>query len=293
VNREEAEEWIRANAPDAVGVELVSAEPWGTVYRLSLRGDVVWFKACMPVQAFEPRLTAALSERWPDRVTEVVSHEDGQWLLMRDAGAPFGTFDPYVNPPEAWERLLPLYAELQCNEAARVDEHLAGGVPDLRTETLPARYDEFVGRNLPLEPEELGRLRAFAPRFAELCAELASRGIPDSIQHDDLHMSNVYEQDGRLRVLDWGDACVSHPFASLFETYRHLLAPECYPRLRDVYLEPWGSDLVDTFDLALRVGTIAHAFAWLRQYDHIPDNAARKAFDIEGMLRLAVAQTDE
>jgi len=290
VDRAAAEEWARAHLHDA---ELVSAEPWGTVFRAPSEDGVTWFKACMPVQAFEPGLTAALSARWPDRVTEVLSHEDGEWLLMRDAGTPIGTFRPYVNPPEAWERLLPPYAELQLGEVAHVDEHLGGGVPDLRTSSLPARYDELLERDLPLEREEVTRLRRFAPRYAELCAELVSRGIPDSIQHDDLHMANVYERDGFLRVLDWGDACVSHPFASLFETFRHLEAPEWFPRLRDVYLEPWGAGLVDTFELALRVGTIAHSFAWLRQYDNLPDDTAREEFGIEGMLRLAVAQTDE
>jgi hypothetical protein len=274
-------------------VQLASEEPWATVYRIAAGDDVSWFKACMPLQAFEPRLTASLAERWPDRVTEIIEHLDGEWLLMRDAGTPIGTFDPYVNPPEMWEALLPAYAELQRGETAHVDEHLAGGVPDLRTKLLPAHYEEMLSRELPLEHDELARLRRFTPRFAELCEELDSRDIPDSIQHDDLHMLNVYGGGSTMRVLDWGDASVSHPFASLFETFRHLDAPAWHPRLRDVYLEPWGSDLVDTFDLALRIGTIAHSFAWLRQYDSLPDGAARDAFGIAGMLRLAVAQADE
>jgi Phosphotransferase enzyme family len=278
------EEWLR----DA---ELVSDEPWATVHRVQLDGRVAWFKACKPLQAFEPRLTAVLSERWPDRVPEVIAHEDGAWLLLGDAGTPIGTFDPHVNPPEAWEAVLPPYAELQRGEIAHVAEHLAGGVPDLRTEILPLRYDELLARDLPLEPDEIARLRRFAPRFAELCADLASSGIPDSIQHDDLHQGNVYDHDGRLRVLDWGDSSISHPFVSLFETFRHLRRPDWCERLRDVYLEPWGSGLVDTFDLALRVGTIAHSIAWLRQYDSLPDEL-RPTFGIEGMLRLAVAQTD-
>jgi hypothetical protein len=285
VDKEAAEEWLRANAASA---ELVSDEAWATVYRVP-QG---WFKACGPVQAFEPRLTASLYERWPDRVAGVLAHEDGEWLLLRDAGTRVGQWEPYVNPPEAWERMLPDYAELQRGEAAHVEDHLTGGVPDLRTETLPARYEQMLARDLPLEPDEVARLRRFAPRYAELCAELASRGIADSIQHDDLHMTNLYEQDGRMRVLDWGDSCVSHPFMSLFETFRHLQAPESYPRLRDIYLEPWGSGLVDTFDLALRVGTIAHSFAWLRQYDNLRNDREREEFGIEGMLRLAVAETD-
>lgn len=260
---------------------LVSDEAWAKVYRVP-HG---WLKVCAPVQAFEPRLSASLSERWPDRVAEVLDHEDGAWLLLADAGTPIGTL-------ESWERVLPLYAELQRGEIARVPEHLESGLPDLRIEVLPTRYEQMVARtDLPLEPEALDRLRRFAPRYTELCVELASRGIADSIQHDDLHMTNVYERDRTLRVLDWGDSSVSHPFMSLFETFRHLEARDWHPRLRDAYLEPWGADLLDTFDLALRVGTIAHSVAWLRQYDCLRSERERAQFGLEGMLRLAVAQT--
>ena len=39
-------------------------------------------------------------------------------------------------------------------------------------------------------------------------------------------------------------------------------------RLRDdAYLEPWGEGLQQTFELALRVGTFGHCFAWSRQRD--------------------------
>jgi hypothetical protein len=159
----------------------------------------------------------------------------------------------------------------------------------------------MLERDIPLEPDEVARLRRFAPRFAELCTELRSRGVPDTIQHDDLHQANVWAKDGRLLVLDWGDACVSHPFASLFVPFFFLddqsrLPPgdPWYARLRDAYLEPWGSGLVDTFELALRVGTIAHAFAWFRQFDALPEEAKPDFMRwFPSLLRQAVAQTDE
>ena len=118
--------------------------------------------------------------------------------------------------------MLPKYAELQRGEAAQAHEHLAHGVPDLRVATLPARYEDLLRRELPLESDEIERLRAFSPRFSELCDELAARGVPETVQHDDLHMANVYAQGEQLRVLDWGDASISHPFASLV---RHVPVP--------------------------------------------------------------------
>lgn len=83
-------------------------------------------------------------------------------------------------------------------------------------ETLPSRFEQSLESDLPLDPDEIDRLRAFAPRLPELSAELAAYGVAETVQHDDLHFANLYEKDGRLRVLDWGDTSISHPFASLY-----------------------------------------------------------------------------
>lgn len=294
-DRAVAESWIRTHVEPTGEIEIAHERPWAAVLRVPHADGVAWFKACGPVQAFEPRLTARLSTRWRDRVAEVIAHdEDRAWLLLADAGTPVGAFG---NPPEAWLAALPHYAELQRGEAAHVAEHLRGGVPDLRLTNLPSRYDDLVARELPLAPDEHDRLAAFAPRFADLCAELAAAGISETVQHDDLHHGNVYTRDDELRVLDWGDASISHPFASLFVTFRFLeevtrLRPgdPWFTRLRDAYLEPWGVGLTGTFELAMRVGGFAHAIAWARQRDHLPDGA-RPDFDrwFAVVLRRALA----
>ncbi|TME35686.1 MAG: hypothetical protein E6I75_11335, partial [Chloroflexi bacterium] len=87
-------------------------------------------------------------------------------------------------------------------------------------------------------------------------------------------MANVYKRGERLRLLDWGDSSISHPFASLVVTFRFLeeinkLPPgdAWFSRLRDAYLEPWGSGLTHAFRLAVRIGAFAHTFAWMRQRD--------------------------
>jgi hypothetical protein len=290
------EEWIRVHAEPVGTIETVHERPWATVLRVPLAGGVAWFKACAPVQAFEPRLTAELYARWPDRVAEVLGYdEERAWLLLADAGRPVGAFG---NPPEAWLAALPLYAELQHGEAAYAQEHLAHGVPDLRLATLPARYDELLQLDLPLEREETRQLRDFAPRFAELCDELAAYDVPETIQHDDLHHANLYAHGGCVRVLDWGDASISHPFASLVVTFRFLeerakLAPgdPWFARLRDAYLEPWGRDLGDAFALAVRVGTFARPIAYIRQRVAL-SSEERPLFDTDfsTVLRRAVAQ---
>jgi len=274
IDRTAADAWIREHVEPAGPIEMEHERPWATVLRVPLAGGAAFFKACGVVQAFEPRLSTVLYARWPDRVAEVLGHdEERAFLLLADAGTPIGAFG---NPPEAWLAALPLYAELQRGETPHAGDHLAHGVPDLRVGVLPERYDDLLRRELPLDSGDVARLRRFAPRFSDLCAELEARGIRDTIQHDDLHMANVYAHDRRLRILDWGDSSIGHPFASLVVTFRFLeevtkLPPgdPWFPRLRHAYLEPWGSDLDETFELAVTVGSFAHAFAWLRQRDHL------------------------
>jgi len=298
VDRAAAEEWICSYVEPAGAIETEHDRSWATVLRVPMGGGgVTWFKACAPVQVFEPRLTAELFARWPDRVAKVLAHdEERSWLLLADAGRPIGVFG---NPPEAWLLALPLYAELQRGEVEHAPAHLAHGVPDLRLATLPARYEELLQRSLPLDADEVVQLRSFAPRFAQLCDELAAHDVPETVQHDDLHMANVYARGERLRVLDWGDASISHPFASLLVTFRLLeevtkLSPgdPWFAQLRDAYLEPWGEGLSSVFALAIRVGAFAHVFSWLRHRDHLPADA-RPAFDrwFPIVLRRAVAQT--
>jgi Phosphotransferase enzyme family len=275
VDLADAEDWIRAHVEPVGPIETEHERPWATVLRVPVAGGVAWFKACAPVQAFEPRLTAELFARYPDRVAEVLGYdEERAWLLLSDAGTTIGAFG---NPPEMWLVVLPLYAEMQRGEAAHTHDHLAHGVPDLRVATLPARFGDLLRRELPIERAEVDRLRAFAPRFAELCDELLACDVPEAVQHDDLHMANVYAQGEQLRVLDWGDSSISHPFASLVVTFRFLeevtklpAGDPWFSRLRDAYLEPWGHGLEDVFALAILVGSFAHAIASLRQRDHLP-----------------------
>jgi hypothetical protein len=291
------EDWIRAHVEPVGAIEIAHERPWATVFRVPLADGTAWFKACGPVQAFEPRLTAELFWRWPDRVTEVIAHDvERAWLLLADAGQRVAELG---NPPGTWLTALPRYAELQRGEAERAQEHLTHGVPDLRISTLPARYDDLVQRDLPLTHEEIDRLGRFSVRFRELCDELTAHGIPETVQHDDLHQNNLYAAGERLRVLDWGDSSISHPFASLVVTFRFLeefnklpSADPWFTRLRDAYLEPWGSGLAPTFDLAIRVGMFAHACAWARQRDALPDDA-RPDFDtwFAVVLRRAIART--
>jgi hypothetical protein len=283
LDRDAVKRWICAVVQPTGPIEVQRVRPWGTVLRVPVAHGAAWFKACNSVQAFEPRLSAELSGRWSDRVGEVLAYDEpSAWLLLADAGRALRELG---NPPEAWLDVLPLSAELQRGEVVYAEDHVANHVPLLPISTLPVRYANLLDQDLPLEAEELGRLAGLLPRFEELCRELGGSGLPLTVQHDDLHMGSVYERDNCFRVLDWGDTSISHPFFSLVVTFRFLeertgLDPhdQWFARLRDAYLEPWGTGLIDRFDVALQVGRFAHAIAWSRQREFL-SREERPPFD--------------
>jgi hypothetical protein len=108
-------------------------------------------------------------------------------------------------------------------------------------------------------------------------------------------MNNVYARGRQLRVLDWGDSCVSHPFMSLIATFRFLeetnglaLGDSWFTGLRDAYLEPWGDADTDVFAVAMRVGGFAHAIAAVRQRAAMPEGRHQLDEDLAARLRRAL-----
>ena len=125
-----------------------------------------------------------------------------------------------------WERVLPAYADPQRKLSPRVGELTAAGVPDERPHRIPELFSAlldktdvlFVEEPDGLRPEEFARFRQLGSALATRCDVLAHSGIAPTVDHSDLHDGNVFVQDGSYAVFDWGDASLTHPFASLLVT---------------------------------------------------------------------------
>lgn len=287
---EQASLWIYAELAargiDVTGsIEQPRAYPWSTVLRVPTSHGTLFFKASSPVDPFEPAVLETLARWRPDCTPRLVSIDAGRgWMLMRDAGRMFRQDIRPARDMRPWLAVLPLYAELQIELAERVPELLALGVPDRRLAMLPRLYGPLladretlrIGREPGLTLEQYRRLVLLTPRVAELCARLAEFSIPESLNHGDLNDGNILVGDGRTVFIDWGDACVSHPFFSL----RTVLvsaeislelednSPATQP-LRDAYLEPWTryetrQRLLRALELSSRLASINGALTWHR-----------------------------
>ena len=160
---------------------------------------------------------------------------------------------------------------MQIDLVDDVAEMLALGVPDFRLAALADKVEALIGEIVEQPVEERRRLEASLPWVRAACEELGAAGIPETIQHDDLHDSQVFVRDGRYLLLDWGDSCISHPFFSLAVTLDGVIAwgvddvqgSEPTEPYRDAYLEPFRaydtSELVALAQTARRLGWLCRA----------------------------------
>ena len=261
--------WLASHGVEPSGtIEKIHERPWSTVLRVPTADGDLFLKQEQPLQEYEVPLTMALASRWPDRVPEVVAADiERSWLLLRDGGvrvADSGDFD-------AFPRALALYGELQVGEIEHVDELLAIGLRDLRLPVVVEMYEPFFERDHGLEAEEVGRLRALAPKFRELCAELDALELPASIQHDDLHQWNVFVRGDRVALYDWGDSSVAFPLWSWLKPAWALEGRDPADA-RSAYLDAWQSfaseqQLRRALELAGPTGLFPYAAQIRRQYD--------------------------
>ena len=235
--------------------------------------------------AYEARLLAELGRTGSPLVPNSLSHPTEPWCLVADAGRSARDALEGAAPGVRigfWTAVLAGYAELQ--QAAQPDALRSVGLPDLSAGALPDRFDEvltdrrwFAAEAAPeLSGQDWETVRACRPRLAAAAAMLAD-ARPATVQHDDLHDGNVFGQTAAVRIIDWGDASLAHPFGTLLVSLGVLAAqlqcgrddPQLDP-VRDGYLEVWrtggesAAELRRELDLAVRTGTLARAAAWRR-----------------------------
>ena len=215
----EAVAWVDARLGDlgrsrTGDPEQPHVRSWATALRVPTAEGPVWFKANTPELRHEVAVVEQVSARVPDRVPPLLASDvERGWMLMADAGDRLREVVVAERSLARWHDVLAGVADLHHALEPDVGDLLAAGVPDLRLATLADRYAAMV-EQMDLEP----RFREAMGRVRDLVDELASYGLPETVQHDDLHDGQIFVKDGRNLILDWGDAVVSHPFFTMSVT---------------------------------------------------------------------------
>jgi hypothetical protein len=271
-------------------IDQPHVRPWSTVLRVPTTAGNLWFKANRSSLAHEAALVCVLAADRPDLVPELLAVDvERGWMLMADGGERLREVVERERDLGRWLDVLPRYGDLQLAVAGRAEELIGLGAPDRRLATLPAQFERLLDRTDGLTADERDRLTRSTPRVAEMCRRLTDLGIPETIQHDDLHDGQVFVRDGGYLFFDWGDACVSHPFFSMAVTLEGTLcwglddvagSVDVTP-FRDAYLQPFGrfaepAALDAAHATALRLGWVCRALNVRMLADDL-DGPAREA----------------
>lgn len=289
--------------------------PWSALWRVPTSDGVLWLKACAPTMTHEVAVLSLLSRVRPAVAPPILAVEPRQGLiLMGDGGELLRPRTRGAREVEHWMHILPRYARLQRELAPYAEELLAAGVMDRRPATLPALYDGLLADEAALAidaahgltPAEHAQLCALSPTFAVRCVQVDVLGIPATVDHSDFHDANILLDGGDYRFIDWGDACVAHPFLTLPVALRSIAyglglgaGDPFLAQLRDLYLAQWldyGTidDLRGVLAIAERLTMVNRALTWRRALATVPPGAAGEYADaVPGWLQeYLAAETD-
>jgi hypothetical protein len=265
-------------------VEQVRAWEFSSVLAVTAGSRQFYFKAVRADRPTEVGLTARVAARHPGAVAPIIASDPTRhWMLM---GAVAGPALETVRDTRRWEAAAAAYARLQLEWIDHGADLIALGCRDFRParlarEVAPLIADERAlrpGLRRDLSADELARLRAVVPKLVAAYAELDGYGVPATLDHADLWASNIIDSPAGPVIIDWEDACLSHPF---FAHWQMFLSMEgcvddeagAQRRIRDAYLEPWTrydspKRLREAFDLAQRLAPLT--FAIMSRLETLP-----------------------
>lgn len=235
-------------------IEEIRVRPWSTVLRIRFDRGMTYFKANRSDSTFEGAVLSLLAQSWPERTPSVIEMDESRsWVLMTDEGESLLEAELPLRL-NGLMRMLRLYAEMQVGSRNHLDELTACGVPDRRLERLPFLLeglldsdDLLFGRTAQEAHCLENSARRLLATLGRVCEVLARSAYSLTLDHGDIYVGNILEgQDKCLRLCDWGDACLTHPFCSISVTIEGFLltAPEAdrkdiESQLWAAYLEPW------------------------------------------------------
>lgn len=230
-------------------LEPVKVWSLAAVYRAGTDAGTVYVKAATPAQPLfvdEATLTAALAERWPDRLPRVLAARPGDgWLLMADEGQPVWAL-PDLTDPQRRELAIAAaraHARLQVASVPAVADLLAAGCIDRRLPVLIDQLGPLLDDPLTaayVAPERLDQLRLAQPTIRAALDRLAALDVPPAIVHGDLHLGNTLLRDGEPVFIDWTDACIGPAMMDLL-TPHETKDLELAAGWRDAYLQEWST----------------------------------------------------
>ena len=249
----------------------------------------LWFKASCEHFGAEAAIAATVARHVPDLAPRVVAVEAERcWLLTE----PLSGVSDDGAPTDTDARLAPLWAAAQVDSLGWLDELRAAGAPDRGLGPTLARWREVIETNpevAALSPDERVRLARAVPVVESRLRELWSCGFPDTLAHGDLHSGNVSDDGTDLRIFDWSDGCITHPFLDgthLAHWISDADGSEPENRVRSV-LAPWREAFPTAdFDRAVELAPLADLVFQAVTFDALTRSIEAGTGDFDGVVTM-------
>lgn len=209
------------------------------VARVTTDGGDVWLKA--PCEHFraEARVHPTVARLFPDLVPVLIAAEETEgWLLME----PMTGVEDDDQADGAGLEVATRWATAQIEAVEHVETLLAGGCRRRGVEETLAGFRRVLASSSELtllSEEQLTAARGCAGELESLVREFWGAGVPDTLAHGDLHLGNVAWDGEDLRIYDWTDGCVSHPFLDASHLAHFTRARPGDAGLESTYAEQW------------------------------------------------------
>ena len=272
---------------------IVRLRPWSEVTEIPTSQGNLYFKRQTSQLANEAKLLPFIASRFPESLPEIIASDSELGLtLLRDAGVSLRSVLQTAPDIAHWQRLIRLHSQIQREFVSRTDELIRHGALDRRLSVLPTLYESLLPFAETLRPQDCEALSADENRklhemsapFQEMCEALLKTGLPETVNHDDLHDGNVFVRDGVYRIIDWGDCSAAFVFFTLPVTLGSVAdsmsladdSPEILS-LRETALSYWEDfapmpDLQAAYELAAKANCINRALTWRQAIANVPDS---------------------
>lgn len=250
-------------------IEEVRVRPWSTVLRIRFGQMITYFKANRLGSTFEGPVLTLLARHWPEHTPPILGMDNAHsWILMKDAGESLLDADPPLQIAEL-TLVLSQYAEMQKGLLSSLDELIVLGVPDRRLQRLPLLLEELLegedlrfGRSTQEAASLCSSIRRSMAALRAVCGVLSHSSYSLTLDHGDIHVGNITkDRDRRLRLCDWGDACLTHPFCSICVAIEGVLLTVPEQERKNIESQLWAAYLKPWTDLA-SPATLQAEVAW-------------------------------
>ena len=268
------------------------------VHRLTLDdGATAWLKVVPSFFAHEGAMLKFMHESAtatrvptllgldPDNGRVLLEHVDGPLL--------------WGVPIERWVDVIDAHVATQVALRERADELLALGAPDGRNDAFLAAIARLTGRadvRNCVPGGLLAPLDALVDSLPATLAVLEACGVPTTLVHGDLHPGNVLGSSAGPVVLDWGDACVAHPFFDL-PALCHGMPEADHAAIEQRFIDAWqaelpGADAARAAVLMKPLSALCKALVYRNFLDHIePSEHHYHIDDVPNWLTEAVRRS--